>query len=292
MFKGWKMIKLAKFCGFCFGVKNAIEVVENLLKEEKKVATLGNIIHSPQVVLNFKKKGVLVVENPNEIKDDEVLVIRSHGVPLKIYSEIEKLKIEFKDATCPFVKRIHKKVFEFSKDNKFVLVAGDKNHPEVKGIVGHCKRFFVFSNLLELENFFKENENLKNEEILVVAQTTFNIKIWEETTRYIKSTCKNCVIFCSICSATIKRQQEAKEGSKNCDFAVVVGGKNSSNTRKLFNICSENCKTFLIENVDELENLDCSFKDKDVFLTAGASTPDFLIKEVFDNLNKKINNLN
>ncbi len=282
------MIKLAKFCGFCFGVKNAIEVVENLLKEGKKVATLGNIIHSPQVVLNFKKKGVRVIEKLDEIKNGEVLVIRSHGISLKIYSEIEKLKIEYRDATCPFVKRIHKKVFEFSKDNKFVLVAGDKNHPEVKGIVGHCEKFFVFSNLLELKNFFKENENLKNEEILVVAQTTFNIKIWEESIKYIKSVCERCVIFCSICSATIKRQQEAKQGSKNSDFAVVVGGKKSSNTRKLFNICSENCKTFFIENVDELENIDCCFKDKDVFLTTGASTPDFLIKAVFDNLNKKL----
>lgn len=285
------MVKLAKFCGFCFGVRNAIEVVESFLEEGKKVATLGNIIHSPQVVLGFKKKGVRVIEKPSDIKNGEVLIIRSHGVPLKIYLEIERLKIEFKDATCPFVKRIHKKVFEFSKDEKFVLVAGDEKHPEVKGIVGHCKRFFVFSNLLELKSFFKENENLKNEEILVVAQTTFNIKIWEEFVLYLKSICENCVIFCSICLATQKRQQEAKEGSKNCDFAVVVGGKNSSNTRKLFNICSENCKTFFIENVDELENLNCSFKDKDVFLTAGASTPDFLISDVFDILNKKINGL-
>ncbi len=286
------MIKLAKFCGFCFGVRNAIEVVENLLKKGKKVATLGNIIHSPQVVLGLEKKGVRAIENPRDIKNDEVLVIRSHGIPLKIYSEIEKLKIEFKDATCPFVKRIHKKVFEFSKDEKFVLVAGDRKHPEVKGIVGYCSRFFVFSNLLELKDFFKENKYLKNEEILVVAQTTFNIKTWEESVLYIKSICENCVIFCSICSATQQRQQEAKKGSCDCDFAVVVGGKNSSNTRKLFNICSENCKTFFIESVDELKKLNCSFKDRDVFLTAGASTPDFLINEVYDYLDKKIYGLN
>ena len=284
------MIQLAKFCGFCFGVRNAIEVVENLLKEGKKVATLGNIIHSPQVVLDFKKKGVRVIEKLGEIKKGEVLVIRSHGVPLKIYLELKNLKIEFKDATCPFVKRIHEKVFEFSKNEEFVLVAGDKNHPEVKGILGYCKskRFFVFSDLLELKDLFKKNENLKNEKILVVAQTTFNIKIWEESIKYIKSTCKNCVIFRSICSATQKRQQEARKYSKNCDFSVVVGGKKSSNTRKLFNICSENCKTFFIENVKELENLKCSFKNKDIFLTAGASTPDFLINEVFYNLSKRI----
>ena len=229
----------------------------------------------------------MVVEKLGEIEKGKVLVIRSHGVALNVYEELKKLKIEFYDATCPFVKRIHKKVLDAFKKGKTVLIAGDFSHPEVVGIRGYCEKSFVFSNIVELKNLFKD-EKLKKEKVLVVAQTTFNLEIWEEVVFYIESVCENFEIFDSICVSTKNRQQEAREKSKNCEFSIVVGGKNSSNTRKLFEICSQNSKAYLIENVYEIEKLDCDFKGKDIFLTAGASTPDYLIKTVFDNLVDRI----
>lgn len=141
---------------------------------------------------------------------------------------------------------------------------------------------------MELKELFEKEKKLKEEEILVVSQTTFNIKIWQESIIFLKAKVKKLDVFCSICFATIKRQEEARINSKNCNFAIVVGGKNSSNTRKLFDICNENCEAFFVENLKEFEGLDCDFRGCDVFLTAGASTPDFLIKEIFDKLHDKI----
>lgn len=281
------MLKLAKSCGFCFGVRNALKIVEDLLKQKEKVITFGNIIHNPQVVLNLKKKGVFVIENLKDFVRGSVLVIRSHGVSLNIYRELKRLGIRFYDATCPFVKRIHKKVFEAFRKDKIVLIAGDFSHPEVVGIRGYCEKSFVFSNIEELKKLFEE-EKLQKKEILVVAQTTFSQKIWKEAVFYIEACCENFKIFDSICFSTKERQKEAEEKSKQCDFAVVVGGRNSSNTRKLFEICNRNCKTYHIENVLEIEKLDCDFKDKEVFLTAGASTPDSVIKTVFDKITEII----
>lgn len=284
------MIVVAKTAGFCFGVENALNVVEDSLKKGFKVYTLGNIINNPFVVDSLKERGVFVLKDVVRLKKNEVLIIRSHGVTLKTYEKLKALNVFYKDATCPFVKRIQNKVLKESKQKKTVLIAGDKKHPEVVGIKGFCfKSCYIFSGLKELKDLFLKNKNLKKENILVVAQTTFNHKTWQECVEFLRCCCEKIEIFNSICLATKKRQEEAKKYSKKSDVAVVVGGKKSSNTKKLYEICKQNCKSFFVEEIDELKSLNFSFKDKKIFLTAGASTPKEQIKTIynifFDNLN-------
>ena len=276
------MVKLAKTAGFCFGVRNAVRVVEELLKAGKRVCTLGPLIHSPQVVEDFGRRGVRVLEDPSKVHEDECLVIRSHGVGPFTHRKIQLCCKLYKDATCPFVKRIHKKVFEAQKSGKTILVAGDIKHPEVIGIVGYCgDRFFVFGCFEELRRIMEQSKNVTQEDIFVVSQTTFNFEVWQECTNYLKKICKNIVIFNSICSATIDRQAEAILLSKKSDIVIVVGGRNSSNTKKLYELCLKNCETYLVETKKELVRLNLCLKDKNIAITAGASAPDFLIDEIF-----------
>ena len=279
------MIFVAKTAGFCFGVENALNFVENLLKKGFKVYTLGNIINNPFVVNSLKEKGVFVLKEVVKLKKNEVLVIRSHGVALKTYEKLKELNVFYKDATCPFVRRIQKKVLKESKLKKTVLIAGDENHPEVVGIKGFCcGSCYVFYSLKELKDLFLKNKNLKKENILVVAQTTFNHKTWQQCVSFLLGYCEKIEIFNSICSATKKRQQEAKVYSKKSDVAVVVGGKKSSNTKKLYEICKQNCKSFFVEDLAELKNLNFCFKGKKIFLTAGASTPKQQIETIYNNI--------
>lgn len=277
------MIWLAKTAGFCFGVKNALEIVENILKNSENVCTLGNIINNPVVVKNLKERGVLAIDSVFEAKREKVLVIRSHGVGLKTYENIKKLNLKFKDATCPFVRRIQKRVFYESNLKKTILIAGDITHPEVVGIMGHCSnKPYVFSSFLELKNLFLKNENLKYCNIFAVAQTTFNTKIWQDCVDFLNSCCSKLEIFSSICSATKERQNEAEVFSKKSDIAIVIGGKNSSNTKKLYDICSKNCKTFFVEDELDFKKISYNFRKKNVFITAGASTPNFLICRILN----------
>ena len=286
-------IKIAKTAGFCFGVKNAVKMVEKLLEEKKNVCTLGHLIHSPQVVEKFNSCGVRVVENIEEVLKDEILVIRSHGVSKKVYDEIENLNVCYEDATCPFVKRIHNIVLKASMDGAFVLIAGDVFHPEVKGIIGSCfKNYFVFKNLIELKEFAFKNNWIKKEKVILVAQTTFNLKIWQEVVRFLERDCKNIKIFPTICLATTKRQKEADFESKKSDVSIVVGGKKSSNTKKLYDICKNNSISFFVESLKDFEKINYDFSGKKIFITAGASTPDFLIKKIFDRIFDKLHKKN
>ena len=281
------MLKIAKTAGFCFGVKNAVEIAKKSLKQDS-VCSLGNIINNPVVVNNLKEKGLRVVESVSEVKDFEVLIIRSHGVGPHVYDEIKKKKIRFHDATCPFVKRIHKLVHKASNEGKTILIAGDFNHPEVEGIRGYCNdNYFVFSNLFELQNIFTKF-NLKDRKLFVISQTTLSLKVWKECERFIKKNYEDAKINCSICFATKNRQIEAEQLSKNSDFAIVVGGHNSSNTKKLYDICKQNCKTFFIQDESDIEKIVYDFKNKEGFITAGASTPNFLISRIFAQISNKI----
>ena len=285
IFTGFFMVNLAKTAGFCFGVRNALNVVESLLEAGFSVCTLGYIIHSPQVVDLLKKRGVRVVDSVLEVRNGEVLVIRSHGVGLEVYSAIKEIGLQFKDATCPFVRRIQKEVFKEYRNGRKILIAGNANHPEVKGILGYCQNeAFVFSSLAELKMLFVGNSCLKKEPVFLAAQTTFNIKVWESGVSFLKDVCgcENISLFCSICSATVNRQNEAILLSKSNDVVFVVGGRGSSNTRKIYELCAENCETFFVESLKDLENLNLNLKGKAVGLTAGASTPDFLIEEVYN----------
>lgn len=283
-------IILAKSAGFCFGVNRAVTIVNNLLEEDKKVTTLGPIIHNPHMVAELAERGVEIADTPNDLSSmDRTLVIRSHGVPQSVIDEIEQKGISYENATCPFVSKIHQIVKDNSREGKVILIAGDENHPEVQGIVGHCEgEHYIFKNYEDLGKLLKKLENIENISICVVAQTTYDVKEWKNCLKLLKKVYTNAKIFDTICSATSIRQSEAEELASISDIMVVIGGRQSSNTAKLFSVCKSKCeRTYLIESVAELD--DIALIDADIIgITAGASTPARIIKEVFNTMTENI----
>ncbi len=280
-------IKKAESAGFCFGVNRAINIVNDLIVNDVKVCTLGPIIHNMELVRELKEKGCRPIDDIDELKDGETLVIRSHGVPKSVIDKLDAKGVEYKDATCPFVKKIHNIVAQANPDSDIVLIAGNKNHPEVQGIIGNClAECITFNNETELEEILpivlkKNNENLK-----VVAQTTFDTKEWEKSVKKIKKLCTNVKIFDTICNATSVRQSEADLIAAQSDFMIVIGDRHSSNTAKLFEICKRQCSdTVLIETAGELDTAKVRAA-KDIGVTAGASTPTRIIKEVLDTMSE------
>ena len=283
-------ITLADTAGFCFGVKRAVDTVYELVEQGKKVCTLGPIIHNPQLVADLEEKGVRVIEDVTEAEDDEILVIRSHGVPESVLERTVKCNVETVDATCPFVSKIHKIVKNASLAGETVLIAGDASHKEVIGIVGHTKgKVYVFEDEISLEKLIKSHPELETDPVCVVSQTTFNEKIWQKTEILLKKYCTNRKIFDTICNATSMRQAEAAKLSKENDTMVVIGGRHSSNTKKLYDVCLMNCKnTVLIETADELKPE--IFEDADAIgVVAGASTPAAIIKEAIKTMTEILN---
>lgn len=279
-------IKLAKTAGFCFGVDRAVKMVYDLLSEGKKVCTLGPIIHNAQLVAELESKGVRTVSSPSEVNPDETLVIRSHGVSREVYEEAEKLGVAVADATCPFVSKIHKIVAN-AKD--VVFIAGDPKHQEVLGIIGHCNvPYFVFSSEEELTDLLEKYDFSSFDSATLVSQTTFNKKIFEKSKKIFKKVCTNGLIFDTICSATSDRQTEAADLASQCDAMVVVGGRHSSNTAKLFDVCNGLCKTVVFtETACELE-IDKLSSAQNIGVVAGASTPAGIIKEVIATMEEKL----
>ena len=282
-------ITLAETAGFCFGVDRAVNMVYDLLEKGEKVCTLGPIIHNPQLVEELSIKGVRIVESPDEVNEGETLVIRSHGVEKAVIDNATEKGLKIADATCPFVAKIHKIVSEKSEQGYVTVIAGDSNHQEVKGIVGHCfGECYVVADEKELEKLLTEQANFAEKKVIFVSQTTFNAKIWGEMQKKLKKVCTNAEIFDTICNATSKRQQEADMLSRENDCIVVIGGRHSSNTAKLFDVCRKNCcRTFLIETARELPNL--AFHENDsVGVVAGASTPAGIIKEVIKTMSENL----
>ena len=282
-------ITLAKTAGFCFGVNKAVQTVYDLLSEDKKVCTLGPIIHNPQLVADLEARGVRIVSSPQEVADNETLVIRSHGVEKAVTDSCEENGICFVDATCPFVAKIHKIVREHSLDGYTTIIAGDKNHQEVKGIIGHTfGEYFVVADTDELDNLLKDHSELVDKKLIMVSQTTFNAKIWEKVQKNLKKVCTNAKIFDTMCNATSMRQEEAYNLSLESDAIIVIGGRHSSNTAKLFDVCKANCdKTFLIETANELpfnEIKNCT----NIGVVAGASTPAGIIKEAIKTMSENL----
>ena len=282
-------IKKAESAGFCFGVNRAITIVGDLIREEEKVCTLGPIIHNMEVVRELKENGCRPVESIGEVQPDEILVIRSHGVPRSVIDEIEEKKLRYRDATCPFVKKIHRIVAEADPETELVLVAGNAQHPEVQGIIGNCKtECYTFNNEDELDNLLTNILKENNKLVKVVAQTTFDTKEWKKSVKKLKKLCTNSKIFDTICNATSVRQSEADCIAAQSDFMVVIGDRHSSNTAKLFDICKRRCEnTVLIETAGELDlhQVRCA---KRIGVTAGASTPAKIIKEVLDTMSEEI----
>ena len=277
---------LAKTAGFCFGVNRAVEMTYQLLGEGRKVATLGPLIHSPQVVQDLERRGAVTCDTVEQVPDGYEVVIRSHGVPREVYDKINTRSLAFHDATCPFVTKIHKIAAEAGGNGALLLVAGDASHPEVQGIVGHTSgEVRIFANLEQLKRLAPELEEQKS--IYVVAQTTFNVQSWEICKEFLKNQCTNSKIFDTICNATWARQQEAEDLSQKCDRMVVIGGHHSSNTQKLLQVAARHTRAVNVENADELDR-EWLAGAKTVGVTAGASTPSSIIEEVLNCMSEEI----
>jgi len=284
-----KIIKVAESAGFCFGVDRAVNMVYKALEQKKLVATLGPIIHNTDVVNDMKAKGARVIQNVSELHPEEYVVIRSHGVEKSVYDEIQALGNPMIDATCPFVKRIHQIVAKETAQGSFILIAGDESHPEVQGIIGHCNQnYFVFKNEIVLKDFFRNLEKNFSKRLAIVSQTTYNNIIWGECLKVLPDHDFEIKIYETICSATEQRQSDAAALAAESDCMIVIGGRHSSNTVKLHDISARRCKTYHIENANELNTLDLS--DAGVIgITAGASTPAYIIKEVVDTMEENLN---
>lgn len=284
-------ICVAKTAGFCFGVDRAVKIVYNKLDNRNNVVTLGPIIHNPNVVNDLKTKGVYPAEL-EEIKPGQTVIIRSHGVGKDVYDRLEKIGAEVIDATCPFVSRIHKIAQEKSKEGYTVLIAGDESHPEVRGIVGHCEgESYVFNSCDDFENLVK-SENFSSKKVAILAQTTYNKNMWKKCRSLFAEYLPQALVFDTICGATSERQEEAARLAKQADFMVIVGGLHSSNTHKLKAICDEYCKCILVENADGLRECGIDLTGaKFIGISAGASTPAYIIKEVQQTMSEMLNNV-
>jgi len=283
-------IIVADSAGFCFGVKRAVGIAEDFAEKGIPAVTLGEIIHNPTVVDGLKAKGVYPVEEVSEVPEGATLILRSHGVPLSVMEELEKNCIPYADATCPFVARIHRIVAERTAAGDTVIITGNPDHAEVKGIVGHSKGDVrVVRNLEELENLSKNDKNLCAKCITIVSQTTFLRAEWEKCEKFSKKVYTNLLIFDTICNDACTKQSEADALSRRCNGMIVIGGRKSSNTARLWETCAANCPTVLIEYPSELKPDD--WKNCEVIgVTAGASTPYGIIKEVLQTMseNKEI----
>jgi len=270
---------LAEHAGFCFGVKKAVDTVYEQIKSDENIYTFGPIIHNEEVVKDLESKGVKVINSKDELDDVKSgkIIIRAHGIPKETEEDINNRDIECIDSTCPFVKRIHKIAFEESSKGNTIVITGNPKHPEVEGIVSWAgKKAYVIENVEDIEKMgISMDDN-----ITIVSQTTFNHKKFEEIVEIFKSKGYNINIVNTICNATNERQKEAEEIAAKVDAMIVIGGTNSSNTRKLYEICKNNCKyTYFVQTADDLpegfpEGVDI------VGITAGASTPKNIIEEV------------
>ena len=296
-------IEIADKAGFCFGVDRAVKIVYNIIENGGKAVTYGEIIHNETVVNELKSRGVNVINSPEEIEklENTSVVIRSHGVGRDIYELLEVRKpfgVDVCDGTCPFVARIHKIVSEKSAEGFDIIILGDKDHDEVQGIVKHCqKKPYICGNDDELREILQKKFKNFKKKVAIVAQTTYNIIIWEKCCRIIRSECPEAEVFNTICSATAERQQSAVRLAEKSDLMIVIGGKRSSNTAKLFDICREHCKAcILISDAGELERENIPEKLRElgenfnIGITAGASTPAYIIKEVQNHMSEIIKN--
>jgi len=273
-------VTVAKTAGFCFGVQRALDIVyENIGEGKNPIYTYGPIIHNSHVVAELKEKGVSVIDSRREL--DELaagtVIIRSHGVSKDVYESLERPGIDRVNATCPFVARIHRIVEKASAEGRHVIIAGDRDHPEVRGIMGWCENCCtVVRTASDLAGFSAE----KGTKITLAAQTTFNYSEFKDIVEFSKKLGYDISVANTICDATQKRQEEARSISQLVDAMIVIGDMHSSNTQKLYEICKQFCKrTYLIETLDDLKPVNFQSPGH-IGITAGASTPKKIIEEV------------
>ncbi len=272
-------VKLAERMGFCFGVKRAVDTVYEQIKNGKNIYTYGPIVNNEEVVRELAEQGVKVLESKEELQGLTAgsVIIRAHGVPEEICDILREKDLECIDATCPFVKRIHNIVEKESREGRHIVVIGNAGHPEVEGIVGWCKGpVTVLKDLSEAESFRPP----EGEKLCVVAQTTYNYNKFHNIVEILEKKGYNSIVVNTICNATEERQCSAKALAAEADVMIVIGGRHSSNTRKLYEICAEECAhTYFIQTLDDL-HLELPKSVRLVGITAGASTPNKLIEEV------------
>lgn len=279
-------VELAKTAGFCFGVKRAVDTVYQQIEQYRgeKIFTYGPIIHNEEVIKDLRSHGVEVLNDEEELKtaDADVVVIRSHGVAKYIYDILEERGITCVDATCPFVKKIHKIVAKKSAEGSYIVIVGNGEHPEVQGIRGWAgEQVTVVQTPEDAERFELPD---KDQKVCIVAQTTFNYNKFKELVEIISKKRYDIVVLNTICNATKERQTEARQIAARVDAMVVIGDKRSSNTQKLFEICKEEClNTYYIQTLDDLD-INQLRSVESVGITAGASTPNKIIEEVQNNV--------
>ncbi|WP_066873723.1 4-hydroxy-3-methylbut-2-enyl diphosphate reductase [Clostridium mediterraneense] len=272
-----RKVILAENAGFCFGVKRAVDESLNAKnKYNKKIYTLGPLIHNKDVVKDLEEKNIEAIDfdNIDKLNKEDVIVIRSHGVKENVIATLNSKGLVVDNATCPYVTNIHKKVNEYYNKGYQIVIMGDKNHPEVIGINGWCNDSAIITTADDIESEFPKK-------VCLVSQTTEKKENWNKVVARVAMFAKELVAFNTICAATDVRQSSAEEISKKADMVIVIGGKSSSNTTKLFEICKKNCKnTYHIENANDLTEDIINFECETIGVTAGASTPDYIIEEV------------
>ena len=281
-------IILAKTAGFCFGVDRAVEMVNESVRRGNKTATLGPIIHNRHVVERFLKQGVRELDSPGQAEPGETVIIRAHGVPEQVQQALCARGVPVLDATCPFVKKIHTIVKNETQKGRKIIIFGSPAHPEVEAIASFCREPLIVQSPDELENWLREAPERRNLPISMVSQTTSSQKMWKSCAEIAKKVCTNCEIFDTICRATEMRQEEAAILSQKCDAMVVVGDARSSNTGRLAMICEQYCKK--VSLVDQADDLEMSLFSgaNTVGITAGASTPSWIIKEVNNKMSEEL----
>ncbi|MBE6986334.1 MAG: bifunctional 4-hydroxy-3-methylbut-2-enyl diphosphate reductase/30S ribosomal protein S1 [Ruminococcaceae bacterium] len=282
-------VKVAKSAGFCFGVSRAVEMVENASAQGKRVVTLGPIIHNRHVVSKFDSMGIQVIGKPEDATPGSTVIIRSHGVSKAVQEMLQSRDVEIVDATCPFVKRIHGIVAKAEEEGRLPIIMGTRSHPEVEGIAGWCTDCRVFESAEELKSWIDQEQISPDLPVCMVSQTTSTEISWKKSVQIAKKQFTNLKIFDTICRATEFRQKEAADLSQTSQAMVVVGDAKSSNTGRLAMICRERCeKTVLVDNASELDpNFFCGVSN--VGITAGASTPAWIIKEVNKTMSEFVN---
>ncbi|MBR6626997.1 MAG: 4-hydroxy-3-methylbut-2-enyl diphosphate reductase [Lachnospiraceae bacterium] len=284
-------VKLAECAGFCFGVKRAVDTVYEQLNRDKIIYTYGPIVHNEEVVRELEEKGVCVLENTDQTREVKrgSVIIRAHGISREVQQDLEDAGLECIDATCPFVKRIHNIVDKASAEGKYVVVVGNDSHPEVEGIKGWCRGpVCAVETAEEVERLCKSFDDEIQKagkspdmfEICIVSQTTFNYNKFQDIVEIFQKKGYNINIMNTICNATEERQKSAQNLARKADVMIVIGGKHSSNTRKLYEICKAECaNTYYIQTLEDL-HLEIPKAATLVGITAGASTPNKLIEEV------------
>ena len=284
-------IIIGKNAGFCFGVQNAVSKTEEKLKENKEIYCLGELVHNGEVIKKLQKMGLKIIDNIEQVGKDNKVIIRAHGISKETYKRAKELNIEILDYTCPSVLTIHQLAEKYAQKGYFILLIGSKKHPESLGTISFCEQnSYLLENEEEIEIAKQkiEQSNIKN--VLIIAQTTYSMEKFNNIVERLKHDIDkdiNIEIKNTICNATKIRQEETRQIAKGVDCMIIIGGKNSSNTKKLFEIAKENCKnTYIVESVNELNVEDVLLFSK-IGIMAGASTPKESIEEIYNIISKR-----